>query len=142
MVEINTLSIFIVIIGLVIAFLIYFFERKTKNEIFILNKKKEVIEKYLKQLSSIENSSKNSYEKLNQLKDLSKKIFSDYYGINPKDSYENIIKYFDSKGNHFLKRFAEVLADYSYRQRNIDNKTLSELFLILRREIFNVPYKN
>lgn len=133
----NVFFISVIFLGIFAIVVLLYVERKDKKELYLLNKRKKVIEYYLQKISDIENMKDNNYKKIEKIKFLSKKLFNEYYETDINMSYPQLKNFFEDKSNDSLVEFSKIMIDLYYSPKSINNKTIEKLILILRKEIIH-----
>lgn len=126
-------------VGVCVAIVLFYIERKNRDELYALGSKKKIIEYYLQKLSNIEKIKEDNNKKLDEIKILSKKLFNEYYGLDLNVSYSTLFTFFEQKNNNSLKDFSGIMLNCYYCSKKADNKTIAYLISILKKEVLNIP---
>ena len=115
----------------------------------ILKFKKSILEKefksqkfsrdtYIKELVKIEKSTKTPKEKLDSLSEISKTIFKEKYGLDPRLSYGELKERLQKKGEKELSIFSKQMSLFYYSGRELTNDQVDELIDYLIRTIIKI----
>lgn len=117
--------------------------------LIILKFKKSILEKefksqrfsrdaYIKELVKIEKSIETPKEKLDSLRDISKKIFEEKYGLDPKLTYNKLKEKLKKKGEKELSIFSKQMSLFYYSGRELTNGQVDKLIEYLIRIIIKI----
>ena len=93
---------------------------------------------YIKGLIKIEKSLKVPREKLDSLNEISKTIFEEKYGLDPKLTYNELTEKFRKRGEKQLSIFSKQMSLFYYSGKELTNNQIDELIEYLMKIILKI----